>query len=252
MIYFAIYFFIFFVGACVGSFLNVLIWRIPRGMNFTTDRSICPKCGKQIKEYDLIPVLSYIILGGKCRNCHDPISLRYPAMEGVTGLIFVLIIQRLGFTLSALLALISASVLIVIAMIDYDTMEIPDGLVIALGAVAIASAFISPQVSVASRIIGALCVSVPMLLLALLIENAFGGGDIKLMLAAGFMLGWKLTLLATFIGLLTGSIVGVAMLASKKAERGQSIPFGPHLCLGILIAMLYGNAIVAAYVRTFF
>ncbi len=248
----AIYIILFILGICIGSFLNVLIWRIPNGISFIKGRSFCPKCNTQLKDRDLIPVFSFLFLKGRCRACKEPISARYPIIETLTGLLFMLSYWRFGLSFGTLIAIFTASVLICITMIDFDTMEIPDGFIIALILPAVASVFVFPEVTILARIIGAAAVSLPMLILALLITDAFGGADIKLMAVCGFMLGWQGILLAMFIGILLGGGYGIYLLATKKAKKKESMPFGPYLCVGIFVSLLYGSNIISAYINYFF
>lgn len=253
MVFFAefmLYFIIFVFGICIGSFLNVVIWRVPNKLSFVNGRSFCPKCNEQIKSYDLIPILSFLLLGGKCRKCHSKISFRYPLIEFVVGLLYVFSFYTLGFTIGAILVCALVSILVCVTMVDFDTMEIPDGFNLALIIPAIAAIFVFPDVSIASRVIGFLAVSIPMFLIALL-TGGFGGGDIKLIAVCGFLLGWQNVLVATFIALVLGAIVGVYLKAINKIENNQPIPFGPYLCAGIYIAILFGNQLIDFYL-TFF
>lgn len=244
---FIINFIVFLAGISIGSFLNVLIWRIPQKMNFINSRSICPACGTQIKNYDLIPVLSYVLLGGKCRGCGARISPRYPAVELLTGFLFVLTYFRYSLSPQFAVAAAALSILITVAMIDFDTREIPNGLVIAMLLPAAASFFVFPETGIIERLIGFFAISLPMYLLALLIAGAFGGGDIKLMAVCGFMLGWKSCLLAFFIALLTGGFYAFSVILRKnKAKR--TMAFGPYLCAGIYVSLLYGRQIIDFYI----
>lgn len=245
--YIVIYAFIFVIGIVVGSFLNVVIWRVPQKMPFSKGRSVCPDCGHQIREKDLVPIFSYLALKGKCRDCGGKISARYPLVEALMGVLAVLAFVVYGFSWQAVVVAYCAAPLISIAMIDIDTMEIPDGLVIALIPAAVAAIFAFPGVGIVERLIGLAAVSGPMLLLALFITDAFGGGDIKLMAVCGFLLGWKGVLVAMFIALLTGGIYGVILMAKKKAKGKTSIAFGEFLCIGVMAALLAGQPIVDWY-----
>lgn len=245
-----LYFTIFVFGICIGSFLNVVIWRVPNKLSFVTGRSFCPKCNEQIKSYDLIPIFSFLFLGGKCRNCHSKISFRYPLIEFIVGILYVFSFYVLGFTLSAILVCALVSILVCVTMVDFDTMEIPDGFNLMLIIPAIAAIFVFPEVSITARIIGLFAVSLPMFLIAWL-TGGFGGGDIKLIAVCGFLLGWQNVLVATFIALVLGAIVGVYLKATHKIEKNQPIPFGPYLCAGIYIAILFGNLLVDSYLSLF-
>ncbi|MDF2556414.1 MAG: pilD [Bacillales bacterium] len=253
MVFFAeffLYFNIFVFGICIGSFLNVVIWRVPNKLSFVKGRSFCPKCNEQIKSYDLIPILSFLMLGGKCRNCHSKISFRYPLIEFIVGLLFVFSFYILGFTLSAILVCSVVSILVCVTMVDFDTMEIPDGFTITLMIPAIAAIFIFPELSITARVIGFFAVSLPMFLIAWL-TGGFGGGDVKLIAVCGFLLGWQNVLVATFIALVLGAIVGVYLKVTHKIDNKQLIAFGPYLCAGIYIAILFGNQLIDSYLSLF-
>ncbi|MEO1815712.1 MAG: prepilin peptidase [Acetobacterium sp.] len=246
---FILYLYIFVIGIVIGSFLNVVIYRVPKEISFAKGRSFCPHCQAQIKGYHNVPVFSYLWLRGKCADCGEPISIRYPLVELFTGLMAVLVFAVYGFSFQWLVVFAAGAILICITMIDFDTMTIPNGLVIALMAPALLSFFFFPQVGILSRVIGIFVISLPMLALALVIPDAFGGGDIKLMAVAGFMLGWGNTLLATFIGLLLGGAVAVYLLAQKTKDKHMA--FGPYLCIGIMTALLFGDIIIQWYFNLF-
>jgi len=249
LIQFIFYLYIFVIGIVVGSFLNVVIYRVPIEVSFAKGRSFCPHCQAPIKGYHNIPVFSYLWLRGKCADCGQPISIRYPLVELFTGLMAILIFAVYGFSFQWLVVFSAAAILICITMIDFDTMIIPNGLVIALMAPALLSFFFFPQLGILSRVIGIFVISLPMLILVLFIPDAFGGGDIKLMAVAGFMLGWGNTLLASFIGLLLGGAVAVVLLARKTADKHMA--FGPYLCIGIMTALLFGDRIIGWYFNLF-
>lgn len=249
LIQFILYLYSFVIGIVVGSFLNVVIYRVPIEVSFAKGRSFCPHCQAPIKGYHNIPVFSYLWLWGKCADCGQPISIRYPLVELFTGLMAILIFAVYGFSFQWLVVFSAAAILICITMIDFDTMIIPNGLVIALMAPALLSFFFFPQLGILSRVIGIFVISLPMLILVLFIPDAFGGGDIKLMAVAGFMLGWGNTLLASFIGLLLGGAVAVVLLARKTADKHMA--FGPYLCIGIMTALLFGDIIIGWYFNLF-
>ena len=159
----------------------------------------------------------------------------------------MLCFYRYGFTWMTLVSFVLAMILLTITMIDFDTMTIPNGLVIALVAPVIVCAVLEPQISISSRVIGMASVSGFMLLMTLAIPDCFGGGDMKLMFVCGFMLGWINTLLAGFIGLLAGGIYASYLMVTKKSKEQSHMAFGPYLCLGIFIALLYGNEIIRVY-----
>lgn len=249
--YIVIYSIVFLLGSCLGSFLNVVIYRLPRGLPFGNDRSRCPGCGTQIKPYDMIPVLSYFILRARCRACGSKISARYPAVEALCGALGVICALVLGPVWAALAVFAALLMLLAVALIDWDTMEIPNALVIALAVPAVALAFLQPEIGLPARGIGVLTLSLPMLAMNLIVRDSFGGGDIKLMAVCGFMLGWQLTLVAGFAALLTGGCYGVYLLKSGKKGRRDHFAFGPFLAFGVALALLAGQPILSWYLGLF-
>ena len=208
----------FLLGAALFSFMNVVAWRLPRGMDPLKGRSVCPQCGHTLGAPDLV---DYAYLGRGRR-------FRHPCVW------------------AALLALAVCGILLSVSLIDAETQTIPDRLNLALAVCGAVSVLLSPS-DWLPHIIGALCVSVPMFLLCLVIDGAFGGGDIKLMAAAGLFLGWQNTLLAMFFGIVFGGMYGIYLLAAKKAGKKDHFAFGPFLCAGIVIAMLFGGPVLEWY-----
>lgn len=245
-----VYIYMFILGCCIASFINVLIYRIPQKLDFVRGRSFCPKCHNTLKAYDLVPIFSWLFLKGKCRYCQEPISIRYPLIELCGGIIAMICFYRYEFSWMTLVSFGLAMILLTITMIDFDTMTIPDGLVVALIVPALACTVLNQDISIVSRVIGMLCVSGFMFVLTLIIPDCFGGGDMKLMFVCGFMLGWVNTLLAGFIALLVGGIYASYLLISRKTEESH-MAFGPYLCLGVFIALLYGNEIIGIYLSLF-
>lgn len=249
--YGVIYGFVLVAGICIGSFLNVLIYRIPAKLNFAKGRSFCPGCGHDLKAADLVPVVSFLFLRGKCRYCGDPISARYPMVELMGGVLALCSVLRFSFTWQALVVFVTACILLVIAFIDIDTMEIPNGLVAAILVLAVLSLVCFREIGWLSGLIGFFVISLPMLLMDLIIKDSFGGGDIKLCAACGLMLGWQQMLAAALIALITGGIFGAFLLISKKKGRKEHFAFGPFLSLGILIALFAGNFLIESYLSIF-
>ena len=241
---------VFLFGITIGSFLNVCIYRIPRKEDIVLERSHCMSCGNVLKWYELIPVISFLIQGGKCRSCKTKLSLQYPLIELANGLIYIWIFAVKGFELESVLFCAGASTLIVISMIDFRTYEIPFGcnlVILALGAVRL----ILDLPHWYSYVIGFFTVSgIFMIIYWITRGNGIGGGDIKLMAAAGLLLGWKEILLALVIGSVAGSVIHLILMKVQKKDR--VLAFGPYLALGIFFAMLYGNAIITWYLRLFF
>ena len=251
--YFAIDCIIFLFGICLGSFLGVVVDRVPQGESIWKGRSHCPHCMATLGPTELIPLFSFFLLGRRCRHCSAPIPWRLPLTELAGGILAVWLFHHQGsaFTAVYFLELAVAYLLLAIALIDLDTLTIPNGLVLLLAALALVSSFIAPEVGLLTRAIGLVAVSVPMLLLTLCIPGSFGGGDIKLMAACGFLLGWQLTLFATFIALVTGGGYGCYLLLKDRANRTAHFPFGPFLCTGVLLALLYGQRAITWYLGLF-
>jgi len=251
--------FAFLYGMILGSFTNVCIYRIPAKVSLWAPPSTCPGCGNLIKWYDNIPVLSFIILGAKCRKCKTKISMQYPMVEMFTGFLVALIYLKVGLSYDMIFLPIILIVLITIAAIDYKTMIIPNGTVIALiiiGGLYTISRLIFPQnfmfsITWLEAIIGFFAASLPLYLVAVLSKGGMGGGDIKLMAAAGIFLGWKGVLVAMTFGSLIGAIVSLTLIAMKIKKRKDLIPFGPFLCLGILVAAIVGPDLLQWYTGLF-
>lgn len=240
-------FIIFLFGLCIGSFLNVLIYRLPKGLNVAKGFSFCPACDHRLYPVDLIPLFSWLFLRGKCRYCKAPISAQYPVVELLNALLWVASAAFFGFGGQAFAVMAVCSALIVVAFCDWQTREIPDSMHLVILASAVVCIFTTNQLQLSNRLIGLLCVAGPMFLLALFTGGAaMGGGDIKLMAALGFFLGWKLTLFTTFGGAVLGT-VAFALLAKTKAKLGREVPFGTFLAIAGVIAIFYGEALLGWY-----
>ncbi len=250
--FFVLYLLSFVFGAVVGSFLNVVIYRGPKGNFFEEKYSYCPQCKTRLKALDLVPIASYVALGAKCRYCKTSIKARYPMVELITGLLAMLSFHKFSVSLETLIVFLVLAVLLCLAYIDIDTMEIPDSFHVIIGLFAVMMLFVRPEVGLFSRAVGAIVISVPMLILATVIENAFGGGDIKLMFVSGFMLGTSGILLAFFVALLVGGIQAINLLYIKKKSKKEPMAFGPALCVGIGVAILYAPQILSFYFNLFY
>lgn len=242
-----LYIIIFLYGILIGSFLNVCIYRIPRHENIVTTPSHCMSCGYRLKWYDLVPLFSYIFLGGMCRKCNTRLSLQYPLVELLNGLLYCVIFLVNGFNTVSVLYCLMASALLVLSIIDFRTFEIPFGINLFVGILG----FIRMGLDWAdwvNYVLGFCSVSAFLLLLFFLTRGrGIGGGDIKLMAAAGLVLGWKLNVLAFLWGCLFGSILHVIRMKVSHAER--VLAFGPYLAIGILASMLFGEAFINWYLR---
>ena len=243
---------IFFLGAIIGSFLNVCIYRIPAEESIVSPRSRCPNCGASIRWYQNIPIFSYLMLGGKCGSCRVGISWRYPIVEALTGALFVLVFFYFQFSSATLVYWVFVAALIVITFIDLDHQIIPD--VISLPGIVIGflCSFAIPWLSWTDSLLGILLGGGSLWLVAVLYElltkkEGMGGGDIKLLAMLGAFLGWKAILPIIFISSLIGSLVGIPLMLVKKADSKLAIPFGPFLALGALIYLFWGRQLVAWY-----
>ncbi|MCR5102390.1 MAG: prepilin peptidase [Butyrivibrio sp.] len=259
---------IFMIGASIFSFLNVVAYRSVKKESFVKGRSYCPSCGHQLGATDLIPIISYITLLGKCRYCKKHIPVKDTIFEIIGGILLILTVIKsmtdTGFSLydidtgtyykmllRVILIFSFFSVMDVISLIDMQTMEIRNRHLTILVVLSIISIFIMPEYTIAQRLIGMLCVSMPMLVVALIIPGGFGGGDIKMMIPVGFFLGWKLTLVGFFISILLGGFWGIYLMLSGKAERKSHFAFGPFLCIGMAASLLYGENLLNAYLGLF-
>ncbi|AKL96349.1 type II secretory pathway, prepilin signal peptidase PulO [Clostridium aceticum] len=235
------------LGVFIGSFLNVCIHRIPLGKSVVYNSSHCPQCRTSLKFYDLIPVVSYLVLGGKCRYCHGNIKLRYPMIELFTGVVYLVLGYKFYTDIQLLKYLFLFSVLIVIFFIDLQHKIIPDGLVIIIMMWGIIWQFFTPEISWVNAIGGALLGGGTLLVLALITEGGFGGGDIKLMFAIGMYFGVLHTLLTLFLAFITGGLFGIVLILMKGYTRKDFIAFAPFLILGIVMSILCGDFIIRLY-----
>lgn len=239
------YIIIFIFGITIGSFLNVCIYRIPLGESIVTAPSHCMTCGRKLKWYDMVPVFSWLFLGVKCRNCKSKISVQYPIIEGVNGILYVVICAVNGMEWSSMIYCFMASALLVLSIIDWRTYEIPFGINVFLFVLGVVATVLD-RGNLVEHLIGMICVSGLLGILYLVTGGgAIGGGDIKLMFACGLILGWKLILLAFFLGCIIGSVVHIIRMTAKKA--GRMLAMGPYLSVGILLAALWGNTWINWY-----
>jgi leader peptidase (prepilin peptidase)/N-methyltransferase len=237
----------FVIGAILGSFYNVVIYRLPRKLSISRGTSFCPECKHRIMPLELIPIVSFLFLKGKCAHCHTPISIRYPMIEFITGLTFLMSYLRYGFTLSTIIAMALASICIIIAMIDIDTMEIFDRFHIMILVLAAITIWQISTLGPLNHFIGFFIISIPLYIIAI-ITNGIGGGDIKLMAVSGLLLGFQASLVAFFIGAVLGGSMAVYLLVSKQTQMKSLIAFGPYLCIGIFLSFLYGLELFNWYV----
>ncbi len=236
-------------GILIGSFLNVCIYRIPEKQSVVVVRSHCMSCGKQIKWYDLVPLVSFLILRGKCRYCKAKLSWQYPAVEALNGILYGIIVLVNGFNITSLLYCLATSALLALSIIDWRTYEIPPSFNIFIGILGIIRLILDlPHWY--NYVIGFVSVSGFLLLIFLVTKGrGIGFGDVKLMAAAGLLLGWKLIILSLGLGCVLGSIIHITLMYVKDKDR--VLAFGPYLSLGIFISMLYGEQIIEWYLHMF-
>jgi len=242
-------------GLIIGSFLNVCIYRIPREQSIVHPPSSCTACGAPIKPWDNIPLLSYLLLAGKCRKCGVKISLRYPVVELLNGVMYAAVVLHfgIGWYLPLLFALVSA--MVVITFIDLDFQIIPDVITLPGMFIGLAAAhFLLPDpfarysvLGFSNSLIGLFAGGVSFYLIAILSKGGMGGGDVKMMAMVGAFMGWKGVFLTTLVGSLTGSLVGIALMIFKGKGRKTKIPFGPFLALGSLVTLFFGRTIIDWY-----
>ncbi len=260
-------------GLVIGSFLNVCIVRLPRGRSIAKPPSHCPRCKEPIRFYDNIPIISFLLLRGKCRSCGEPISWRYPLVELMNGLFYVWILREFGPGGEAFLIMAFCSSLIVVTFIDFDHQIIPDlitlpGILVGL---TLAPFFMYPLTDALpfnlgsllphaggylnafiNSFIGIIMGGAPLFLIGLLWEKlrhveAMGGGDVKLMGMVGSFLGWKGALLTIMLGALSGSVVGILLIVLQHHKMEKVIPFGPFLAAGAVASAFYGADIISWY-----
>lgn len=289
-------------GMCVGSFMNVLIYRIPKGEDFVRSHSHCMSCGHRLAWYDMFPVFSFIFLRGKCRYCQAKLSIQYPIIEAVNGALWGLCYYRYDLTVMGIVTAGLLSALVVIAVIDERTMEIPFGLnvfIFILAVIKVISEIAAVSVRegalhdflyqtagdevdpilkfitiigsndtghyrslvdalidgegitiahiLVTHIVGFVIVSGVMLIILLITKGrGIGGGDVKLMAAAGLFLGWKMIILSLFLGCIVGTVVH--LIRMKVSGAGRKLAMGPYLALGIALNALFGVDVIFAYV----
>lgn len=258
----------FVVGCCIGSFLNVCIWRIPQEMSLSHPPSHCPKCNHRIAWYENIPLFSWLMLRGRCSNCHEPISSRYFLIELLTGVLFYLLwfkilIDHQPISL-LLLYLVVTAFIVVMALIDFDHRIIPDRLTYPLLFFGLAYAAIFPGLwHTSSHLYSVLMAAGTMAAVSLLMalfaytgeylfkQEALGWGDVKYMAAIAACLGPRACFITLLVGSLLGSVCGIAMMIKNKSGMHNTLPFGPFLAIGTYLAMLYGERMQLLYLMLF-
>ena len=240
------------LGLVTGSYLNVVIHRLPRSESTVLPRSRCPWCGGGIRARDNLPVLSYLLLKGRCRRCGAPISWRYPAFELLTAALFVAVVERFGLTPEALVSLVFGCLLLVLAAIDYDHFLLPDKLTLPGILVGLAAQPWLPRTGFLDAVLG---IAIGAGLLILLInfwfwlrgEEGMGMGDVNMLAMVGAFLGWQGVLVTFALATVVGAIGGLALLATGRLVLKGRLPFGLFLAVGALASLFFGDRILAAY-----
>lgn len=275
------YLFIFVLGACIGSFLNVVVYRVPNELSLLTS-SACPNCKNGIKFYHNVPIFGWLMLGGKCSSCKEPIAWRYPAVELLTAMVFMLTYWQIGFTVFLPVALVFVSTMIALLFIDAEHMILPNVITYPLFVAVLIVRIIYPivlsgytfsdmayspinqlagypgwAVSLAGGLFGALVGGGSLWLVgaiwkALRGVDAMGLGDVKMMFGVGALLGWRVTILTIFLGAFSGAVIGIALvLKSKDRDLQTQLPFGIFLGIGSIIGLLFGERMIVWYLSTF-
>lgn len=240
---------IFLYGIIIGSFLNVCIYRIPKKENIVTTRSHCMSCGYQLRWYDLIPLFSWLALGGRCRKCKAKISVQYPAIEALNGVLYLIVFLCYGVSIETLLYCLMASALLALSVIDFRTFEIPLGFNVFIAVLGLVRV-LTDLTNWKEYAVGFFAVSVVLYIIYVLTKGrGIGGGDIKLMAASGLLLGWKCNILAFLLGCIIGSVIHLLRMRFTKAERVLAL--GPYLSIGIYISALWGTRLIDWYLSLF-
>lgn len=244
---------LFFLGTVIGSFLNVCIYRLPQEQSIVSPPSHCPQCGERLRPWDLIPVLSWLFLRGKCRYCASSVSGRYTIVEMLTGLLFLLCFLVVGLSFELIKALIFASFLIIITFVDLDHQLILDRVLIWMaGAGVIINLWIgAPMPGALNMLLAAAAGGGVLLLIAVLTRGGMGGGDIKFMAVLGLWLGWPYIIMVLLLSFVIGGAAGLVLILFKLRGRKDFIPFGPFIAIAAFITLLYGLDIMFWYTGSF-
>src|SRR5215217_7420478 len=239
-------------GLIIGSFLNVVAYRLPRGESVAFPASHCPSCDTQIKPFDNVPVLSWLWLRGRCRSCHTSISARYPVVEAVTAALLVAVVLDKGADSDAWLGIAFVILLVPVTLIDLDHRIIPNTLMIIGTVVSVALILLTDPSAMTEHLVAAAAAGGFLLIAALAYPSGMGMGDVKLAAVMGLFLG-RAVAPAMFVALIAGSVIGAAIIARKGTKEGRktAIPFGPYLAFGGLVGLFAGDAIVEWYLDTF-
>lgn len=245
---------VFVFGLCIGSFMNVCIYRVPVSKSIVHPGSMCPKCGNVIRFYDNIPVLSYLWLKGRCRNCNESISIRYPLVEIISGLFSLCVFLIFGLSLEGIIYYIFISTLLVITFIDIDHQIIPDTISIPGIPAGFIASFVLPSLTYLDSLLGILAGGVSLFLVSWIYElikgkSGMGGGDIKLLAMIGAFIGWKGVLFTIFISSAVGTLTGIIIMLRTQKGLKLAVPFGPFLSIGAVIYIFFGPQLIYWYLN---
>jgi len=239
---------VFLFGIVIGSFLNVVIYRVPKNENIVVVNSHCMNCGYELSWYDLVPIFSWLALRGKCRVCGAKISVQYPLIEALNGVLYMVVFHHFGLSIESLLYCLLFSALLALSVIDFRTYEIPVGFnyfILTLGLIRL----VTDLQNWSTYVIGFLAVSVFLYLLYIVTDGrGIGGGDVKLMATCGLLIGWKLIVLSFLLGCILGSVIHIIRM--RVTKEGHVLAMGPYLSLGVALAVLYGEAWISWYLHT--
>ena len=239
------YLMVFLYGIVIGSFTNVVICRVPRKESVVKVRSHCESCGYQLHWYDLVPLFSYLFLGGKCRKCKAIIPIQHPLIEGLNGLLYIIVFHRFGFTIETVIFCLLFSALVALSVIDFRTFEIPVGFQYFIGALGVIRVIFDYS-NWLDYVIGFFAVSVVLGIIYYVSGGAaIGGGDVKLMAVCGLLLGWKLIIFAFLLGCMLGSVIH--LLRMKFSGKDHVLAMGPYLSAGVMLTALWGEWFLTWY-----
>lgn len=242
---------VFLYGLLLGSFYNVAGLRIPVGKSVVKPRSACSQCGYQLAARDLVPVLSYISIKGRCRKCGTRLSIIYPVTELLTALLFLYSYVLYGFSLSFWVAIVLFSMMMILVVSDLAYMLIPDKILLFFLPLFVLLRIIQPLEPWWDSLLGAAIGFGLLLLIAVVSKGGMGGGDIKLFGVLGFVLGTKLVLLTFFLACLFGAVFGLMFMAAGAVKRGKPMPFGPYIALATVVSYTQGNRLIHWYIQFF-
>lgn len=246
---------IFLFGSIIGSFLNVCIFRVPKEESIVFPASHCGSCNTKLKGKDLVPIISFLALKGKCRYCDDKVSIQYPLIEIATGILFVIVYLKFGLSIDFLKFVTLTSVLLVIGIIDYKTQYVYSSVImtgIIFGIIFLTITLITGEkLNLINAAIGAL---IPAVILAIIVwtTNGMGWGDVEIIFMIGIFLGLKLNLLNLFISIILGGVYAIYLIIFKKRNGKEAIAFGPYIVVATFITFICGNQILDWYLGSFF